>query len=273
MTVQTGPLQIRRLLPAQLATVVLALGEPCWDKTNLRLRIGDGITLGGKPLALDANIVLTGVPLTPTAAVDTNTTQVASTAYVVNQAGSANPLINGTVSVGTSLRYARQDHVHPVDTSRAPLASPSLTGTPLSTTPAVGTNTTQIATAAMLQAEIANKRTWTAYTPTITPTAGTFTTVSATGSYMVAFGICHWRAEVTITTKGTGTFPIVSLPFPALSGTANTPILCRERVNTGKTGAATINVALTGAVIGGSDATELAANGAIITIGGSYPIA
>lgn len=72
---------------------------------------------------------LTGTPFSTTAAVDTNTTQIATTAYVVGQAGSATPLVNGTAAVGTSLRYARQDHVHGTDTTRAPLASPTFTGT------------------------------------------------------------------------------------------------------------------------------------------------
>ena len=111
-----------------------------------------------------------------TAAADTNSVALATTAYVVGQAGSATPLVNGTAAVGTSLRYARQDHVHPTDTSRAPLASPtftgtvtipagasisgfaplaspSLTGTPTSTTAAVDTNTTQIATTAFVVAQ------------------------------------------------------------------------------------------------------------------------
>ena len=34
-------------------------------------------------------------------------------------ASSTNPLVNGTVAVGTSINYARADHVHPTDTSRA----------------------------------------------------------------------------------------------------------------------------------------------------------
>jgi hypothetical protein len=72
---------------------------------------------------------LTGTPTSTTAAVDTNTTQVATTAYVVAQAASATPLINGTAAAGTSTRFARADHVHPTDTTRAPLASPSFTGT------------------------------------------------------------------------------------------------------------------------------------------------
>jgi hypothetical protein len=55
----------------------------------------------------------TGTPAAPTAAVDTNTTQIATTAFVVAQAGTATPIIEGTGAVGTSLRYAREDHVHP----------------------------------------------------------------------------------------------------------------------------------------------------------------
>lgn len=110
-------------------------------------------------LAAKANLAsptFTGTPAAPTAAADTNTTQVATTAYVVGQAGSATPLVNGTAAVGTSLRYARQDHVHGTDTSRAPLASPALTGVPTAPTAAVMTNTTQIATTEFVNTEIAN---------------------------------------------------------------------------------------------------------------------
>lgn len=93
---------------------------------------------------------LTGTPLSTTAAVDTNTTQIATTAFVLAQASASNPVVNGTVAIGTSTRYARADHVHPTDTSRAATASPTFTGTPLSTTAAVDTNTTQIATTAFV---------------------------------------------------------------------------------------------------------------------------
>lgn len=59
---------------------------------------------------------------------------------------SATPLMDGTASTGTSKRFAAEDHVHPSDTSKAPLASPALTGTPTAPTAATGTTTTQIAT-------------------------------------------------------------------------------------------------------------------------------
>lgn len=55
---------------------------------------------------------LTGTPTAPTASADTNTTQVATTAYVIGQAASATPAAVGTAAVGTSTRFARADHRH-----------------------------------------------------------------------------------------------------------------------------------------------------------------
>lgn len=66
-----------------------------------------------------ASPTFTGTPAAPTATADTNTTQLATTAYVVGQASSTTPVVDGTAAVGTSLKYARADHVHPTDTSRA----------------------------------------------------------------------------------------------------------------------------------------------------------
>lgn len=97
-----------------------------------------------------ASPTFTGVPAAPTAAADTNSTQIATTAFVDGQAGGSNPLIDGAAAPGTSLRYSRQDHVHPTDTTRAPLASPTLTGVPAAPTAAKGTTTTQLATTAFV---------------------------------------------------------------------------------------------------------------------------
>ena len=82
------------------------------------------------PLASPA---LTGTPTAPTAAVDTNTTQVATTAYVIGQ---------GYLKSATA------------SSTYAPLASPALTGTPTAPTAAAATNTTQIATTAFVQQEV-----------------------------------------------------------------------------------------------------------------------
>ena len=69
---------------------------------------------------------------------------------------STTPAMDGTAAVGTETSYARGDHVHPTDTSRAPIASPTFTGTPKAPTAAMGTDTTQLATTAFVQDAIEN---------------------------------------------------------------------------------------------------------------------
>ena len=79
-------------------------------------------------LALKANIAspaLTGTPTAPTASLGTNTTQIATTAFVAS---------------GLALK--------------ANIASPALTGTPTAPTASQGTNTTQIATTAFVATEL-----------------------------------------------------------------------------------------------------------------------
>ena len=76
---------------------------------------------------------LTGTPKAPTAPVGTNTTQIASTAFVQ--------------AVVTALNNALA--------LKAPLASPSLTGTPTAPTAAQTVNNTQIATTAFVKSAIA----------------------------------------------------------------------------------------------------------------------
>jgi hypothetical protein len=98
---------------------------------------GATATTGSGNNVLSSSPALTGTPTVPTAAVDTNSTQAASTAFVLGQSGSAAPLVNGTVATGTSTLYARQDHVHPTDTSRAPasgIAASAITGTAVTQT-------------------------------------------------------------------------------------------------------------------------------------------
>lgn len=90
---------------------------------------------GSGSVVFSASPVLTGTPTTPTAAVDTNTQQIASTAFVLAQAsasGDGNPAMDGSAARGTSTHYARSDHVHPSDTSRAPTSRSIATGAGLS---------------------------------------------------------------------------------------------------------------------------------------------
>ena len=93
--------------------------------------------LAGKaPLASPA---LTGTPTAPTAGSGTNTTQIATTAFVTTDLA-----------------------------GKAPLSSPALTGTPTAPTAGSGTNTTQIATTAFVAAatsggvSLSAANTWTA---------------------------------------------------------------------------------------------------------------
>lgn len=62
---------------------------------------------------LKANSTLATSP-----SIDDNTTKIATTAWVLGQVSGTNPLMNGSANVGTSLRFARSDHVHPSDTSK-----------------------------------------------------------------------------------------------------------------------------------------------------------
>lgn len=84
---------------------------------------GGGGGGGGAPLESPA---FTGTPTTPTAAPGTNSTQIASTAYV------------DAAVVGL-----------------APLSSPALTGTPTAPTPSAGDNDTSISTTAFVNSAIA----------------------------------------------------------------------------------------------------------------------
>jgi len=137
--------------------------------------VGLGNVTNESKATMFTNADLTGTPTAPTAAADTNTTQIASTAFVLGQAGASTPLADGTAAVGTSKKYARDDHRHPTDTSRAPLSSPALTGTPTAPTASQGTNNTQIATTAFALAAAAEraKITVNASEPG-TPSAGDF---------------------------------------------------------------------------------------------------
>jgi hypothetical protein len=70
---------------------------------------------------------------------------------------SALPLMDSSgADAGTASTWSRGDHVHPTDTSRAPILSPAFTGTPIAPTVIPGTdNTTKLATTAFVQSAVA----------------------------------------------------------------------------------------------------------------------
>ena len=105
-------------------------------KVNLGIQNVDNTSDVNKPVSTATQTVLnlkaplaspalTGVPTAPTATAGTNTTQLATTAFVTTEGN-----------------------------LKAPLASPALTGVPTAPTATVGTNTTQLATTAFTVAQI-----------------------------------------------------------------------------------------------------------------------
>jgi hypothetical protein len=126
---------------------------------------------------------LTGVPTAPTAAPGTNTTQIATTAFVQAAVGAAgggdmlksvydstdNGIVDNAEKLNNQAASYYLDRVNHTGAqaiatitglqaaldAKAPLASPALTGVPTAPTAAPGTNTTQISTTAFVQAAIA----------------------------------------------------------------------------------------------------------------------
>lgn len=72
-------------------------------------------------------------------------------------ASTTTPNMDGTAAVGTETTFARGDHRHPSDTSKANVASPEFTGVPKAPTADAGTNTTQIATTAFVNSAVSGK--------------------------------------------------------------------------------------------------------------------
>ena len=125
-------------------------------------------------LAPEASPALTGTPTAPTAVKATNTTQIATTAYVKDVVSDYAPLVSpaltgtpttttqatGTrAATGASTQIANSTYVRAVASEiytevdlKAPLASPALTGTPTAPTAVDNTNSTQIATTAFVRA-------------------------------------------------------------------------------------------------------------------------
>jgi hypothetical protein len=65
------------------------------------------------------------------------------------------PAMNGAGAAGSATLLSKADHVHPTDTTRAPLNSPAFTGTPTAPTPTpAGDSSTKIATTAFVQGAI-----------------------------------------------------------------------------------------------------------------------
>jgi hypothetical protein len=126
-TVGTNNTQLATTAFVATAVATISTGVVSFNtRTGAVTLIAADVTgVGG---ALLASPTFTGTPTAPTAAANTNTTQLATTAYVVGQAATVAPVMNATAVVGTSLLYARQDHSHASDTSRVVKAGDTMTG-------------------------------------------------------------------------------------------------------------------------------------------------
>jgi hypothetical protein len=169
-----------------------------------------------------ASPTFTGTPTAPTAAANDNSTKIATTAYVVGQAGTANPIMNGAVAVGTSLLYARQDHVHPSDTSRAPTASPVFTGTLSS---ANQTITSASANATTIGPNGLTNPTLNVDSSTVSSATG-LNIKSAAAAAGLALAVLSSGANenLTISAKGTGTITLGSASTGAIVHTPPTTL-------------------------------------------------
>lgn len=99
-------------------------------------------------LALLASPAFTGTPTAPTASGGTNTTQLATTAFVTAAVG-AGGVVSSVAGRTGAVVLTNADI-----SGSAPLASPTLTGTPTAPTASGGTNTTQLATTAFVTAAV-----------------------------------------------------------------------------------------------------------------------
>lgn len=123
-------------------------------ETGAEVNVLEGVTVNGTVATITNKIAAV---TTPTKTSDlTNDSGFITSADVPEGAAASTttPKMDGTAAVGTETAFARGDHIHPKDTSKANLASPTFTGTPKAPTAAKTTNTTQIATTAFVQSVV-----------------------------------------------------------------------------------------------------------------------
>jgi hypothetical protein len=116
---------------------------------------------------------------------------------------------------------------------------------------------------------------WTAYTPTVSATAGSLTTTSTSGRYFQSGKFIHFVAEVTLTNVGTATGRI-SLTLPAAASSVGACIvLAMERQSTGIIGTGLISPSGTVALITAYNglATTTIVNGYVWNVSGVYEAA
>lgn len=159
----------------------------------------------------------------------------------------ATPLMDGAAAIGVSVKYAREDHVHPTDASLAPLNSPVLIGNPTAPTQSIGDSSTKLATTAFV---IANGG--------LPPPIGSVIAYAGTSAPSANWAICNGQA-ISRTTFAV-LFALLGITFGSGDGTTtfNIPDL-RGRVVAGVDGGANrlTTATMTSQALAGTGGTEL----------------
>jgi len=189
---QGGPFATEAWVEEQLAAINVGVTSFNNRTGNVTLTLADITAAGGAPSASPA---FTGVPSAPTAAVGTSTSQIATTAFVLENLAAISP---GVVTFNTRSGAVTLEASDISGVGGALLASPNFTGTPTSSTPPTGDSSQRIATTAFVEAAIA------------AATAGVSTWNGRTGAVTMAL------SDITIA----GGAPAAS---PAFSGVPTAP--------------------------------------------------
>lgn len=111
---------------------------------------------------------------------------------------------------------------------------------------------------------------WTAFTPTITASSGTFTSVSATGRYLKIERTVFIELAITITTNGTAAGGIIASPLPFTAGVGSAIIYGRANQISGKMLQGIIQGGTASTTIFNYDNTYAGATGEILILTGFY---
>lgn len=261
--------------------VATFLGTP--SSANLAAAVTD--ETGSGSLVFATSPTLGGTPLAPTASTGTNTTQIATTAFVQNQIGAIAAGVSsfsagttgltpstgttGNVTLAGTLAVANGGTGVTTSTgtgSTVLSVSPALTGTPTVPTAANGTNTTQAASTAFVLNQIgaiaAGVTTFSAGTTGLTPSTGTSGNVTLAGTLAVANGgtgvtTSTGSGSVVLNTSPSLVTPILGTPQ---SGNFSTGTFTWPTFNQNTTGTA---AGLSATLVAGSGGTGLTSPGTV----------
>jgi hypothetical protein len=172
--------------------------------------------------ALLASPVFTGTPQAPTAVAGTDTAQLATCAFVLNELGGASIGVMSFNGRGGAVVLTAADLT---DAGGALLAGPAFTGTPTAPTAATGTATQQLATTAFVAAAIAalsiGVSSFNSRTGAVTLTTND---ISAAGGAVLASPIFSGTPTAPTASTGTSTTQLATTAFVAAAIAAATGV-------------------------------------------------